>query len=141
SNSRQHGLWEIIAATAESYGSDFLLVIDEAHKGVEAKRDAATIIERLSHGGTADHFTGNAHPPAPIILGITATPERFKKAMDRAGRSLEMIEVPVSAVRESGLLKDKIVVRHPGENQPAEATLLAQAVAALKEFDEGWRAH
>ncbi|MEV7051974.1 DEAD/DEAH box helicase [Streptomyces anulatus] len=141
SNSREHGLWEIVANTAEAYGADFLLVIDEAHKGVEAKKDAATIIERISHGGKADHFTERAHPPAPIVFGITATPERFKKAMDRAGRSLEMVVVPVAEVRESGLLKDKIVVRHPGENQPAESTLLAQAVVALKVIDEGWRAH
>jgi type III restriction enzyme len=141
SNSRENGLWEIVASTVEAYASDFLLVIDEAHKGVEGKKDAATIIERISHGGTADHFTGCAHPPAPVIFGITATPERFKKAMDRAGRSLEMIDVPASEVRESGLLKDKIIVRHPGENQPAESTLLAQAVAALKEFDERWQSH
>ncbi|NUL22835.1 DEAD/DEAH box helicase [Streptomyces lunaelactis] len=141
SNSRETGLWEIIANTIEAYGPDFLLVIDEAHKGVEAKKDAATIIERISHGGTADHFTGQVYPPAPIIFGITATPERFKKAMDRAGRSLEMVDVPVSEVRESGLLKDKIIVRHPGDNQPAESTLLAQAVVTLKQMDEAWRAH
>ena len=141
SNSRENGLWEIVANTVAAYGPDFLLVIDEAHKGVEAKRDAATIVERISHGGTADHFTGRTHPPAPVIFGITATPERFKKAMDRAGRSLEMVEVPVAEVRESGLLKDKIIVRHPGENQPAESTLLAQAVDALKKIDAGWLAH
>ncbi|GAB2450806.1 hypothetical protein GCM10027187_18300 [Streptosporangium sandarakinum] len=141
SNSRENGLWEIVANTVEAYGSNFLLVIDEAHKGVEAKRDAATIIERISHGGTADHFTGRPHPAAPVIFGITATPERFKRAMDRAGRSLEMIEVPVSEVRESGLLKDRIIVRHPGESQAAESTLLAQSVVTLKEFDERWRAY
>ncbi|MCX4421461.1 DEAD/DEAH box helicase [Streptomyces mirabilis] len=141
SNSRQYGLWEIVANTVGALGADFLLVIDEAHRGVETKKDAATIIERISHGGTADHFTGRSHPAAPVIFGITATPIRFKRAMDRAGRSLEMVEVPVAEVRESGLLKDRIVVRHPGENQPAESTLLTQAVVTLKEFDEKWRAH
>lgn len=142
SNGREHGLWQIIAATIAACGADFLLVIDEAHRGTGTTlRDAATIVSRLSHGGSSDHFTGRAQAAAPVILGITATPARFKTSMDRAGRSLEMIEVPVADVRESGLLKDRIVVRHPGENQPAEATLLAQAVDALRQVDVAWRVY
>ena len=142
SDSREHGLWQIIATTALDYGSDFLVVIDEAHKGTgKAGRDTATIIARLCHGGSSEHFTGITQPPAPVILGITATPRRFKDAMDRARRSLEMVEVPIADVRESGLLKDRIIVRHPGEDQPSEATLLAQAVAALQESDAAWGAY
>lgn len=142
SNSREHGLWAMVANSVNAYGSDFVLIIDEAHRGTgKATRDSATIVARLCHGGDSDHFTGQAHPPAPVIFGITATPARFKQAMDRAGRSLEMVDVPVADVRESGLLKDRIVVRHPGENQPSEATLLAQAVASLRASDAAWRTH
>ncbi|GAB2734038.1 DEAD/DEAH box helicase [Nocardioides pakistanensis] len=141
---REYGLWETFANTATEYGSDFLLVIDEAHRGTEGKKDA-TIVERLSHGGTYPDRNGatmpGTHPAAPVIFGITATPERFRKAMDRTGRSLEDVVVPVEDVRESGLLKDKIVVRHPGENQPSHETLLGLAVEALRKADAAWAEH
>lgn len=144
-DSREYGLWDTLAHTATAFGSDFLVVIDEAHRGTEGKVDA-TIVERICHGGPYPSREGiplkaGQHPAAPVIFGITATPDRFKKAMDRQGRSLESIEVPISEVRESGLLKDRIVVRHPGESQPANETLLGLAVDALKRTDEAWSKH
>lgn len=138
---REYDLWDTIANTVEHAGSDFLLVIDEAHRGTGKQvKDAASIVERLSHGGP-NPLTGGEHPAAPVIFGISATPERFRKAMNREGRSLEDVVVPIAAVRESGLLKDRIVVRHPGENQPSRETLLGLAVHALHAADEAWAKH
>lgn len=146
-DNREYGLWDTFANTAEAYGSDFLIVIDEAHRGTEGKKDG-TIVERLCHGGAypIDKNTGapkrrGTHPAAPVIFGISATPERFRSAMDRTGRSLEDVVVPVAEVRDSGLLKDRIVVRHPGENQPSHETLLGLAVGALRETDAAWAQH
>ena len=141
SNDRHFGLWQIVANTVDGFGADLLLVIDEAHKGTKGSKESATIIERISHGGGTNHFTGVTHPAAPVIFGITATPESFRKSLDRAGRSLEDVIVPVAEVRESGLIKDRIIAMHPGEAQPAEATLLAKAVDKLKDTDASWLAH
>lgn len=138
---RQYGFWDTIANTATDAGADFLLVIDEAHRGTEGRaKDAATIVSTLTHGGP-NPITGAPHPAAPIVFGISATPDRFRAAMDREGRSLEEVPVPVADVRESGLLKDRIVVRHPGENQPSHETLLGLAAVALAESEAAWAKH
>jgi type III restriction enzyme len=141
SNDRQFGLWHMVANTVDTYGADFILVRDEAHKGTRSMKGAATIVDRLSHGGGTDHFTGVTHPAAPVIFGISATPEGFKGSLERARRSLESVIVPIGKVRESGLIKDRIIARHPGEVQPAEATLLAEAVKQLRATDADWLEH
>lgn len=140
-NDRENGLWEIIANTVERYGANFLLVRDEAHRGTEGGNRDATIIDRITHGGPREHFSGIAQPPSPVVLGISATLDNFRNEMTRPSRSLEEVTVDVTAVRESGLLKDRVIVRYPGENQPAEATLLETAVDALKKADTAWQAY
>lgn len=142
SDTREHGLWEIIAESVHQYQENLLLVIDEAHKGTEGTAAGkATIIERLSHGGDASHFSGHAQPATPVIYGITATPERFFQGMKRHSRTTRAVRVPAAEVRESGLLKDQIIVRHPGDRQPAESTLIGQAVQSLKASDAAWKRH
>lgn len=142
SDTREHGLWEIVANSVHEYQQNLLLVIDEAHKGTEGTATGkATIMERLSHGGDAGHFSGRKHPSTPVIYGITATPERFFRGMKRHSRTTREVRVPASAVRESGLLKDQIIVRHPGDHQPAESTLISQAVQALRASDAAWGRH
>lgn len=143
SNTRENGLWQIVAESVKRYGTDFLLVVDEAHKGTGSPaKESTTTVGRLSHGSNGKaHFTGHDHPAAPVIFGISATIDKFEKSMKRHDRSLESVSVPVSEVRESGLLKDRIVVRHPGEKQPSEDTLLVQAVESLKKSDEAWAEH
>lgn len=51
----------------------------------------------------------------PCVVGVSATPERFNNAMNgRKNRDMKAgVNVPVSAVRASGLIKDTIELRTP----------------------------
>ncbi|UIR39650.1 hypothetical protein LZP97_26520 (plasmid) [Rhodococcus sp. DMF-1] len=51
------------------------------------------------------------------------------------------MEVKAGEVRESGLLKDRILLRSLGESQSADNTMLALAVDDLKSADRAWRIH
>lgn len=132
-NKRQYSLWDIIGNTITARGDDFVLIIDEAHKGTVTKTGGKSITARLMDG------TDGALPATPVVVGISATPERFVDAITRGGqRILEPVSVDSEAVRLSGLIKDKISIRHPKEAQPGDSTLLSLAVASLKSYDAQW---
>ena len=132
-NIRQYSLWDTIATTINERGDNFVLIVDEAHKGTGAKKAGKTITAQLIDGA------GGVLPPTPVVLGISATPERFETAISKAGqRRMDPVKVDVDAVRQSGLIKDKIRIRHPQETQPGDSTLLALAVKDLKSYDELW---
>jgi type III restriction enzyme len=133
-NNRQFSIWDTIGNTISHRGEHFVLIVDEAHKGTVAKTSGAkTITAQLIDGA------GGAFPPTPVVLGISATPERFNEAISKAGqRTLEPVGVDPIAVQESGLIKDKILISHPREAQPSDSTLLDMAVGDLKLYDSLW---
>ncbi|KMV16485.1 phosphate ABC transporter permease [Mycolicibacterium conceptionense] len=137
---RTYGGWDMIANTVRERGEDFLVIWDEAHrgsgtKGTERKSIAGTIV-----GGGVTNI-GTKQPAAPVVLGISATPDRFVAAMDAADRTMRPVEVKAGEVRESGLLKDRILLRSVGESQSAANTMLALAVEDLRSADAAWRTH
>ena len=131
---RQWSLWDTIGNTVSNRGRDVLLVVDEAHKGTAAKMGGGkTITSQLIEGA------GGALPPTPIVLGISATPIRFVEAISKVGqRILEPVGVDPEAVRESGLIKDKILIKHPLQAEPNDSTLLELAVSDLRAFHKLW---
>jgi type III restriction enzyme len=133
-NKRKYSLWDIIGNTIAARGSDFVLIIDEAHKGTAKKAGGnSTITSQLMDGA------GGNFPPTPVVLGISATPERFNDAISKAGqRTQDPVAVDPDAVRQSGLLKDKIRIKHPTETQPGDSTLLELAVSDLQSYDTQW---
>lgn len=136
SDHRTHGVWEMIANTKRLRGDRFVVVVDEAHRGASTQRDRGTIVGTLVNGGTTN--IGTAHPPAPVVLGISATPERFEQAMNHAGRDLKRVPVAAADVRASGLLKDRILITPLAEDQTATHTMLKLAIEDLRAFDEAW---
>ena len=136
-NGRQYSLWQTIANTISQRPSDFLIIVDEAHKGTKGTGNGSkTIIKEITDGA------GGKLPPAPVVLAITATPDNFIKAMTAAGnRALSQVIVDPARVQASGLIKDKIGLNHPTEAQPGDATLLEMAVEELREFSELWAAY
>lgn len=138
-DSRTHGGWDMIANTVRRRGSDLLVVNDEAHRGAGTESARKTIVGTIINGGTTN--IGTQQPPTPVVLGISATPERFHQSMAHAGRSMKTVDVPPSEVRASGLLKDRISIFPVAEDQSAAHTMLTLAVADLKAFDAEWQAH
>lgn len=134
-NNRQYSLWETIANTIKSSGAHFYVIIDEAHRGMKPESDRATIVSRIINGQPG------VNPPAPIIWGITATPERFNQAIARWGnqRTNKSVTVPVDEVRASGLLKDKIILDNPAAGQlEGDTTFIRAAVAQTIQFESAW---
>lgn len=133
-NSRQYSLWETIGQTIAERGSELILIVDEAHRGTSLRSQGSkTIVSQLMDGWSSEF------PPAPIVIGISATPQRFAEAISRTSqRVFSPITVDNQAVRLSGLLKDKIRIGHPKKNAPGDTTLLARAVEDLKLYDALW---
>ncbi len=138
SDGRTYSLWETIKNTIDSNGAHFYVVIDEAHRGMKSESDRETIVSRIINGQSG------INPPAPIVWGISATPERFNVALSRwAIKRLNMpVDVPIDEVRNSGLLKDLIILDNPAAGQTEGDTTLTRAgVLQTLKFEEDWLAY
>lgn len=139
---RRFPLWETMTNTVNARGANYYLILDEAHRGTgtTTKTKAA---EQQTNVGRVIHGAAGLVSPAPVVWGISATPERFIKAVKDAtpARTLREVSVPVSEVRDSGLLKDRLGIKFQGENQTMTSTLLAAAVASIVEADAAWKAY
>ncbi len=135
SEERRHTIWETIANTVQASAAHFWLVLDEAHRGMGEgtnRAQAATIVQKLIKGDTDV-------PAVPLVLGISATPQRFQELIAGTRRVPRTVQVPVDAVRASGLLKERIVLHRPRESQPSDITLLRAAAARWREMTQRWR--
>src|SRR6185295_7583740 len=112
-------------------------VLDEAHRGMGKENgEKSTIVKRLINGD-------KGVPGIPVVWGISATVERFNKAMDGAqGHStLPPVTVDPARVQDSGLLKDTIVLDIPDEaTGDFDTVLVRRAADKLRECTEEWAA-
>ncbi|MGI8829912.1 MAG: DEAD/DEAH box helicase, partial [Candidatus Limnocylindria bacterium] len=133
-NAREFSFWDILRATITAGETDLVLVLDEAHRGMKRTADRQTIVRRLIGGQPG------SHPPMPIVWGISATIDRFNRAMgeitDRTTRP--NVEVDIERVRASGLVKDEIGLDQPDEKGTFSTTLLREAVKATRMYEERW---
>ena len=131
---RRFTIWQTIANTIDESPQSFWLIIDEAHRGMRetgSTEEAQSLVQKLIKGSEED-----AVPAIPLLLGISATPERFNKLIADTPRTKRAVTVEPEDVRASGLLKDSITLFHTDETQPSDMTLLGAAAAKLKEFDD-----
>ena len=139
SDTREITIWDTIANTAKEFGTSFYLVIDEAHRGstqTRAVNEARTIMQRFIMGYSDETVK---LPPIPLVIGMSATPERFQSLAQSAGRVPRLYEIPAKGVVESGLLKENVVVKYPeGASGNVDYTLLEQAVEDLVRYRERW---
>lgn len=118
--------WDILDRTIRDPERNLYLFIDEAHRGLGAnassERGTATIYASLIDG-----LDGRA--AMPIVVGVSATPQRFEAAMDQRADRVRMPKVAVTPreVQESGLLKDIIELRVPEKDDPVEHQYLTMA--------------
>lgn len=126
--------WQIIGDTITSYATDLYVIVDEAHRGMRASAERASIVRQIIDGRRG------SNPAAPVVWGISATIERFKTAMGELGsRTLyPAVDVDIDKVRASGLVKDRIELFEPGESGTFTTTLLREAVDKVREFDALW---
>jgi type III restriction enzyme len=129
---RTYTIWDTIANTAKTKADRFYLIIDEAHRGTKVSRNdetnRLTVLQKFVKGSEGEI------PPIDLILGVSATPQRFQQLVDaQANRTPRRCEVNPLDVRASGLLKDRIMVFYPNEDFPTDWTMLKAAV-------QQWRA-
>ena len=72
----------------------------------------------------------------PVILGMSATTERFNKLVFSTPWTIQKVIVPVEDVRSSGLLKDRIVIKFPENNSTNKDMTVLQA--ATDEWKRKW---
>jgi len=136
---RSFTLWETIANTVRARPSSFYVILDEAHRGMRESggsgSQAESIVQKFIKG------SGGEIPPIPLVVGMSATPERFQKLVAGTGRTTRSYDVSPEDVRESGLLKQTITLWHPTESQPGDMTMLRQAASDLRMFSEEWKTY
>jgi type III restriction enzyme len=130
---RDHSLWETLDNTFAERPTKTVLILDEAHRGARgAEAEAAESIMQRFVKGNGDMRQ------VPLIIGISATPDRFVNLCRASGHQLRSTDVDPARVRESGLLKDFIDLYHPDEEQSGGATMLEHAVALWQRYCERW---
>jgi type III restriction enzyme len=137
-DARTFTIWEIISNTITARPGKFFVIIDEAHRGMSEANgaaEAATIIQKFIKGSPGEL------PAVPVIVGLSATPERFNRLIVGTNRMSRPIDIDVADVRASGLIKDTIVLHHPTKEQPTDMTMLREAARALKKYSTHWESY
>ena len=131
--------YDVLADTIEDPDIHLFLFIDEAHRGLGSDGTPDSVNKTI-YAKLIDGQQGK-NPPMPNVVGISATPERFEAAMrGRKDRDMKApIHVPVSAVRDSGLIKDTIELRTPKKAANTRHQDLTQACMKLAQTSKNWQ--
>ena len=145
SDTMQVTFWDTLRNTINSDQHNLILVVDEAHRGAgKQRKDKATILARMIEGHTPDGHTEPV-PPIPTVMGISATPGAFKTMIHGMSGSrlvLDDVTVPVANVQESGLIKDIVELRIPGEaGKSFDGVFVQDAARILAETTARWDAY
>lgn len=134
--------YDVLNDTIEDDDIHLYLFIDEAHKGLGTGSDKGTTdsANRTIYSIIIDGQDG-VNKPMPCVVGISATPERFNNAMKgRKNRDMKAgVDVPVSEVRASGLIKDTIELRTPKMAADTKHQDLTQACVKLAAASKYWK--
>lgn len=133
---RQYTIWETFTNTARAIPDRFYVVIDEAHRGMRNGRvvqAAQTIIQRFILGSEEHGLC-----PMPMVVGVSATPRRFEELLSGTTHTVHKVYINPEDVRESGLLKDRILIHYPDDATQAEMTILASAAAKWQDMGKQW---
>lgn len=135
---RQFPIWKTFTNTANAVPDRFYVVIDEAHRGMMrpgATEDARTIMQRFLLGHPASGLVR-----MPMVIGISATPNRFQDRLaESPDHTIHQVAIPAAEVRDSGLLKERILIHYPNSPATAELTLLQEAAKRWAEMTEAWK--
>ena len=137
---RNFTIWETISNTVAARPSSFWLVLDEAHRGMQQQSKAEvavaqSIVQKFILGAEGQL------PPVPLILGLSATPDRFRDLLSDVNRLQRDVVVPIPEVIASGLIKEAVLIKHPKSAAAADVTLLRQAAQELMVFENEWQTY
>jgi type III restriction enzyme len=133
---RQHTIWETLTNTARSTSTPFYVVIDEAHRGMRVGREvqkAQSILQKFLLGSSEDGLCR-----MPLVLGMSATPLRFEQLLAGTTHTVHKVYVKAQDVRESGLIKDRILIDFPENDTQAEMSLVAEAARRWNSIANRW---
>jgi len=140
SDTRQHTIWDILTNTAQRRPKQFYLIIDEAHRGAnrgkKAEREAQSIMQKFVKGSPADGLC-----VMPLVIGVSATPQKFQALLVDCPSTLHKVIVTPEMVRESGLLKDRILFRYHKMKIGADMTMFSAAVEDWMKKRDHWAAY
>jgi len=134
---RAYTIWDTIQNTIEDPDLTLYLVLDEAHRGVgkasKESKEKGTIVQRLINGF-------GSVPGIPVVWGISATVDRFNKAIEAAIKRTKLPDVMVDPIKvqESGLIKDTILLDIPEEVGDFDTVLVRRATDKLRQSTELW---
>lgn len=129
---RQHTIWETLANTVENKSDRLYFIIDEAHRGAQTNSElarATTIMQKFLKGSPTDGL-----PPMPVVIGMTATPQRFRRLAENIQSTTHYVKTTFDEVRASGLLKDRIIITYP----ETAGNDMAVLQAAADEWKNKW---
>ncbi|HXH53187.1 MAG TPA: DEAD/DEAH box helicase family protein [Sphingomicrobium sp.] len=135
-DNRTWSIWHTLRNTSEAMPDRFFVVIDEAHRGMSTARrteEAQSIVQRFIKGHAESGMV-----KMPLILGLSATPRRFNDLLADTSHTVHRVQVPAEEVRLSGLLKERILIHHPGAPTRAEMGLLSEASRRFVEMQQQW---
>lgn len=137
---RTYKIWQTIENTARRAPKKLYVVIDEAHRGTytstQAENRAQSIMQKFILGSAADGLC-----PMPLVIGVTATPQRLEKLLASATSTVQKVIVPPEQVRESGLLKDRIILHYPDITLNADMTMFQGALNNWRTKCDHWKAY
>jgi len=140
SDSRQYPIWQTLTNTAKQSPKQFYVVIDEAHRGTytstQAENKAESIMQKFIKGSPEDDLC-----VMPLVIGVTATPQRFDALVAGTSSTVQKVIVPPEQVRDSGLLKDQIIIHYPEIAISADITMFQGAVANWLKKCDHWKSY
>lgn len=133
---RTYTIWETLSNTATEIPDRFYVIIDEAHRGMKsskASKDSKTIMQKFLLGDASVGLSS-----MPLVVGVSATPKRFEDLLTATTHTVHKVYIPASEVRESGLLKDRVLINYPDNENIPEMSTLAEATKKWNDMYCAW---
>ncbi len=134
--------YDVLNNTIEDPRVHLYLFLDEAHRGLGKTDDTKTTSQAINKTVYSTIIDGQEgiNKPIPCVIGISATPDNFNRAMNgrkNRGREPDVV-IPVPEVKETGLIKDSIEIRIPDLNSKIRDIDLEVACKRYKEIAQTW---
>ena len=119
---RNFTIWDTLRNTAAEKSARLCVIIDEAHRGAKNRRESLTIMQKFIKGSEADGL--------------------FNALASDAGLSTDYCKVVNDAVKDAGLVKERIIVVYPEKDAGnLEMSMLTEATRDWLDKCAHWRAY